>query len=723
MAIFPSARSLALFGAVLLAPASATTLAELEARIGLSSELRQADAQLLATQARRELAAADTGIRLFGSMSLARGRDAARPERYRIETAQPNGLITTTEQILTPVAEGRNRVTGQLGIRLPLFGSRAVLDENLAQASAAIDVQRHRRKAVEMETLKALRYAYSQAYYGTIAGRLARDYLALEPAARQYLRARGAGRMVLADEQGRWLATFAEAAQHQGEAGAATDAALATIAAITGLAVNGEQLSDPAFAVHCLSEGVLQAAIESHPEIASLSALAEQRRREVAAAGAAAVEGSLSLSHSAIRENLGRSGYSGAIAVDISMPLGLDRWRAAQRGVALAELQRAQLALDARREAYVAGVRGALRTGEIAQQRLEAARQLLAAEDEAVRIAALRRARSQEGGEDSLLHKRYARYGAARAMLQASLALTLRQADLLGFSKACAGSPPDGVATGPGAALRNAGLNPVEPGAAATVDGRADRSHRLGWYAWHLFERLSAAGAARVLATLPPASRILMSMTRAELDSVKPDGAERQLLRAFLDAAHTAGIEVELLLGEPRWALPEHHADLLAIVADLQGLPFAGVHLDIERAQLPAAQRAQWAQGITALMRRIKEISRRPLSLSIHHRDATPALLSAFRANGADEVTVMYFNTRASTVGAVLVRLMKEHPQLRFSLAQSVEPQLPPGESHARSDPTQTIETLTALSHTLAAQPNFSGVVVQSLDHFLERVQ
>ena len=708
-------------GAAVAAPgrAGATTLAELEQRIGQSSMLRQADAQVAAAQARHEMTASDTGIRLFGSMSLTHGRDAVRPERYRIDNLQEGGLLTSSEQVLTALPVSRQRAGAQLGIRLPLFGSRQMLGEAVAQARDAVSVQRHRRKTVEMEALKALRYAYSEAYFRTAERELARDYLARESQARRYLLARGQGRMILEDEKRRLLATFSEAAQYQAEAAAAEEGALASIRAITGIELGPGQLANPGFRVDCLSAGALHDAIESHPDISYHRALAEQRRREIAAAEAGLVEGSLSVAQSAVRENGGRSGYGTAIAIDISMPLGYERWRAARRGVAVAEYRRAQLALDGRRDEYIAGVRAALRSHEVAHQRLETARQQLEAEAEGVRIAELRLARARQESEEPLLRRRYAHYSAARAVVHASLALALRDADLLGFSGGCTGAAPVGGSTAIGGAEREAGQH-AEAHAAA-VDGRTVSSNGLGWYAWHLFDRVAATSPAAVLNALPPGERVLMSLTRAEIGRVKAGGQQHRLLREFLDAARRAGLRVELLLGDPGWAMPARHADLLAILRELHGLPFAGLHLDIEREQLPQAQRAHWPEGIAALVRRISEESALPLALSIHPRDASDALLRTLAASGADEVTVMYYNTQAPLVRAFLSGLMRRHPQLGFSLAQSIEPELPSTESYARRPPQQAMAALRDLNATLA-QPNFRGVVVQSLDNYLERV-
>lgn len=705
------------------AEAGATTLAELEARVGQAGMLRQADAQVIAAQARHEMVASDTGVRLFGSMSLAYGRDAVRPERYRIDNLQDSGLITSTEHVLTALPDARQRVGAQLGIRLPLFGSRRLLDEAVAQASGAVSVQRYRRKAVEMEALKALRYAYSEAYFRRTEQQLAREYLAREPEARGYLDARGARGLILRDEQRRLLATFAEAAQYQGEAAAAEEAALASIGAMTGLALKPGQLADPGFRVHCLSAGTLHDALESHPDIAYHRELAEQRRREVAAAAAGLVEGSLSVAQSASRENSGRSGYASAIAVDLSMPLGYGRWRAARRGVAVAELQRAQLALDGRRDEYTSGVRAALRSRELAHQRLETAQQQLAAEAEGVRIAELRLARTRQDSEELLLRKRYAHYGAARAVVHASLALALREADLLGFAGRCDSANLDGGrAEATSGVLREAGSGRTVAGPADAADDRVPpASVALGWYGWRLFERVAAANPDAVLKALARGERILMSLTRAEIGRVKAGGEQRALLRQFLDAARGAGVRVELLLGDPHWALREHHADLLEVLHDLQGLPFAGLHLDIEREQLAPAHRARWADDIAALTRRVGETSALPLALSIHPRDASDGLLRALAANGADEVTVMYYNTQAPLVSAFLAGLMKRHPQIGFSLAQSIEPELPDTESYARRSPGQAVAALRGLSDTLA-HPNFRGVLVQSLDHYLERV-
>lgn len=718
-----TARTLYVVGSLALAPlcARAVTLAELEARVGQSVQMRDVEAQLAVAQARDAAARADTGIRLFGSMSLAHGRDAARPERYLIENVQPDGAITAREQVLTPLPVARSRAAAQIGIRLPLFGSRQVLDEAAAQTGAAIELQRYRRKVVELEVLKALRYAYADAYYRSLEAHLARHYLQREPAARRYLDARTARGMILADEQRRLLATFSEAAQHDAEAGAAVDKALAAIHAITDMKISAGDLAAPALRVHCLSVLTLQAAIEGHPDIAYYTAQAELRRRDIGAAAAGAVEGALSFSQGASRDPGGRSGYSGNVAVDVSIPLDLARWRATRRDVALAEFQRARLALDIRRTEYRAGLDDATRAVDAARKRLEAAHQRLDAETEGVRIAELRVARARSEGEEPLIRMRAARYSAARALAQAGLALAQREADLLGFGHQCQGGPPDG---GEGLrldkALNAAGLELAGPADVERI-APAQKADLLGWYAWRLFDRIATDDPVRVLQALPPAERILLSMTRTQIESAAPGGPNRQQLRRFLDAARRGGMRVELLLGEPLWALPEHHAEVSSIIDTMAALPFAGIHLDIEREQLALTQRARWSGGLATLVQRLGKASKLPLALSIHPRDATAGFLRMLAAHGVAEVTVMYYSTRADQVGALLARLMREHPDLGFSVGQSIEPELPASASYARLDRVATLAALRRVGDPLRAQLNFHGVVVQSIDHFLER--
>lgn len=678
------------------AAAPAITLAELEARVGHSNRMRLADAEREAAEARVQ-AASDNGIRLFGSASLSQGRDATRPERYRIDNLLPDGSASSSEQVLTAIPSSRGRAVAQLGVRLPLFGSRAALQETGRQAQGAAAAQRHRHRTAELEVLKALRYAYAQAYYGNLDLAQARGYAASAADSRRSLDARQARRLVLADEHSRLLATFSEAEDDVADASAAVASAAATIRLITAREIDAAALEAPAFSVHCLSAARLRAAVDTHPDIAYHAAVAAERRRALGAAGADAVAGGLSLSQSALRESGGRSGYSGAVGIDVSIPLELKRWRAARRGLAGAELREAELALEGRRNDYLLGVDQAVRLAGIARQRLATLTQREAAEAEGIRVAELRLAHARTESPETLIQKRYAHYMAARAAGRARLVLAQREADLLGFGQGC----------------------PAPAASAAPEAGGAAAAAKPGWYAWYLFERIATAPPQRVLEGLPPAGRILLSLTRAEIERVALPGPERERLRAFIEAARGAGIRIELLLGEPSWALEEGHADLLALLDRVRGLPFAGLHLDIERSQLPAAQQPRWEAGIVALTRRIGAASRMPLALSLHPRDASDSLLRSLAANGVDEVAVMYYSTRVPTVTGFLARVLQAHPRLGISLAQSVERELPNAESYGRMAPDQALAALRDVGKTLESEPNFRGILVQSLDQFM----
>ncbi|KFI08749.1 hypothetical protein JN27_02230 [Massilia sp. BSC265] len=679
--------------------------------------MRLAEAELDAAQA-RAAAAPDDGIRLFGSASLAHGRDATRPERYRIDNVLPEGAGSSREQVLTALPASRQRVVGQVGIRLPLFGSRAAVHEAGKQAGSAASAQRHRHKTAELEVLKALRYAYAEAYYANMDLARARDYAARGADSRRSLDARRARRLMLADEHSRLLSTFAEAGDDMAEAAAVASSAVTTIKLITGLDVDAAALDAPVFPVQCLSAGRLRAALDAHPDIAYHRAVATERRRALPASGTDGVEGGLSLSQSALRETGGRSGYSSAIAIDISIPLELKRLRSARRALAAAELRQAELALEGRRNDYLGGVENALRTAGIARQRLATLLQREAAEAEGVRIAEVRLARARQEGPETLIQKHYAYYAAARAAGRTRLALAQREADLLGFGQDCGAT----AASAPGAAGAASAARALRPASGPGPDDGhgAAGSTKPGWYAWYLYDRIAAAAPESVLAGLPPARRILLSLTRADIERISSPGPGRQRLRAFIDAAGAAGIGVELLLGDPSWALQERHADLLALLERIGDLPFTGLHLDIERSQLPTAQQSRWEAGIAALTRQVSGASRLPLALSLHPRDASDSLLRILAANGVDEVTVMYYSTRVPGVAAFMARVMQAHPRLGISLAQSVERELPDAESYGRMRPDRALTAMREVGKALEGEPNFRGVLVQSLDQFLE---
>ncbi|MFN3791620.1 hypothetical protein [Massilia sp.] len=679
--------------------AAATTLAELEARIGHSNRMRLAAAESEAANARVELAS-DSGIRLFGAATLAHGRDATRPERYRIDNLLPDGTGSSAEQVLTAIPSARGRAVAQLGIRLPLFGSRTALQESGRQAQGVANAQQYRHRTAELEVLKALRYAYAEAYYRNLDLARARAYAATAAGSRRSLDSRQARHLVLADERARLLATFSEAEDDAADAAAAATSAVTTIRLITGLEVDPAALAAPAFQVQCLSAAHLQAQIEAHPDIAYHAALAAERRRALGVAGTDAIEGGLSLSQSALRESGGRSGYSSAVSIDVSIPFELKRWRAARRGLAAAELRAAELALEARRNDFRLGADQVVLQAGIARQRLATLMQRESAEAEGIRVAELRLAHARETAMETLVQKRYAHYTAMRAAGRARLAVAQREADLLGMGRAC----PDPV--------------PAPP-AAAPVAAAGAAADKPGWYAWHLFERIATSPAQSVLQSLPPAKRILLSLTRDEIARVARPGPVRDRLGAFIEAARKAGIRVELLLGEPSWALEEGHADLLHLLAQLRDLPFAGLHLDIERSQLPPAQQPRWEAGITALTRRLGAAHRVPLGMSLHPRDASDTLLRNLAAGGVDEVTVMYYSTQAPSVTAFLARVLQAHPRLGISLAQSVERELPSAESYGRMAPDRALAALREVGEALQGEPNFRGILVQSLDQFL----
>jgi outer membrane protein TolC len=727
-------RLLVLFaGAVYTAAVAAQplTLAALEELVNTAPALRLAEADRIAAEARHEVALAAASPRLFVSGTVAQEKDPTRPEQYIVQSFRPDGRLDVFTQRLTPLASTHVRSGALIGVRIPLFGSREVILRDIDSARHGVSLQQLQERVTRMEVLKGLRYAYVEAYYRQVQSRLAQTYLSGEREAGRILALRKTARVALDTDIKGIETTYFSARHIAQETSAAADDAIARLQILAGQRVDGAVLATPAFAVACMTRAALEKAVDTHPDIVLHAAQLEHKRRLLASAGVGLTEGGVSLSHGRAKHSDGGHGRSTALAVDISIPLFADQWRRAQRAQSAAEASKAQIMLDVRRQEYLASLGKLFGDLGTRTQHLRLMRQRLDSSREAIRVASLRSVKPGADGFLPLLQARFNTYAAANNHLDAEIALAKAKIDLLGYGTRCDREPDSAedvaAAITPIIAANLAGAAPASlpsPAAHAPPSSMANSvagQPSIGWYAWDTFKRFKASTPREFWAALPDARRILLSLNGSELRAVLGRGKQAAQLRAFLAGAEARGIKVELLLGDPNWALANERGDLIRLVRSLSAFHFAGVHLDLERMQLAENRRAEWPDGIVATIAELRGATKVPISLSIHPRDVKlDGLLENLRKAGLDEVTIMAYMTNPNKVADLLMPVIQRHPHLRFSVAQSVESILPKEESYASFSRDARTRAWRELDGRLRQEPNFAGVIVQSLEDHLD---
>jgi len=242
------------------------------------------------------------------------------------------------------------------------------------------------------------------------------------------------------------------------------------------------------------------------------------------------------------------------------------------------------------------------------------------------------------------------------------------------------------------------------------------------WYVWKALARLDGNTSQRFWRSLPPTSRILVSLNAKEIAELGKKGQAHERLSKLLSSAKARQVKVELLLGDAEWVLPGQGEALLKTVHKLSAYNWDGIHLDIEQSQLPEGQKAQWQPGLIALVTRLRETTDLPLGLSIHPRDANePALLADLKKAGLNEVTFMAYITNPDKVAELVAPVMQRYPELKFSVAQSIEDELDKSESYFHAAPEKVAQSWAKLASRLSKEPNYAGLLIQSLDKFLDR--
>ncbi len=712
--------------------AETVTIKQMEEWIGAAPLLREAGESRTSASARQQQAEAGMAPQLFGNGAIGSFNNPVLTEQYLV---QGGPSTNPYYQTFTPQQMRYANISGVVGLRIPLFGTREENQRNLISANSNIAIQQLGEEVARWQALKGLRYAYSNYHYRLIQIRLAEAFLATEQEANRILLGRKSAGLVLEEDRLEYQTMFFAGRRNIAGYSAEMENSLNQMQMLTGHELANLQTVQPLFRTGCIVPGKVKNDAVSHPQIRLATQLLDEKRRLFEATDSM-LSGGVNIAQGLQKDLGGGSGSNTLISIDFTAPIYAKKWFNAKRAQATSEVHKAEIELERQSDEFNATVDQA--SSQLASKResLAFAGKRLESALEAWREARLRAGKLDGDVLEKLLQRKYALYRAANDYVEAELAQVLAQVDMLGLAQECSGSEDAkneielefipllrerliADNTAHSATLASFEAIPASSKFALKIDYQLANLDEtmLSWYAWHESGLIRSSGNQHFWSALPNTSRILLSFTPDEIEALQ-QGKSKQL-RSFLDSAYIQKIRVELLLGDPALALPENQDKLIALVSFFSQFSFSGIHLDIERSQLPQSQQPLWADGIVANIAALHKATPLPIALSLHPRDADiPGLFRRLYDAGLTEVTIMAYTTNQNNLLTTVVPIMRSEPELHFSVAQSVEPSLPNTESYNSEGRQRALAAWQTLAKQLRNEHNFNGIIVQSLENF-----
>lgn len=687
------------------------TLDQLEGSVDAASAIREAEASQTSAEARANVAEASMSPQLFGNGAIGRYTNPVFAEQYSVQSV---GTAPIT-QIYTPQPYPYTNVYGNIGLRFPLFGSREENKRNLISANSDVRTRGFNLEVARWQTLKALRYAYAGYYFRASQENLAQSFLKSQIEAKRTLGERESVGLLLNADRLEFESMYLAAARNEAVARAGKEQSFSLLQSLTGRKLENFSPSLPVLRTDCINPSGIE--VEAHPQIRLATAVLDEKR-SLLESTTTSISGGINIAQGIQKDMGGSSGRDTMISFDFTAPIFASDWLKAKQSSARAEVEKARIALETQKNEFGNTASGALSEIVSKKASLAFAEKKLDSAREAYREAKIRSEVLPGDVLEKLLQKKYAFYQAANDVIEAELNLTLAKADLLGLASGCreGNAEPlpefesvlDEPILLPAARMHNGLFLKLDFGMSEL------RQLKLSWYAWDGKKLLDSESDVRFWKELPHTSRILISFRKSELDELLKRKSAR--LDAFISKAKSRGIRVEILLGDPSWALPGEAAQLANLVLSLSGFSFSGIHLDIEHSELPQSQQPLWDQGVVEAVSAVRKASSLPIALSIHPRDAKHELLDRLRQAGLSEVAIMDYKTNRRKIFDDIEPILRENPSLSFSLSQSVEPMLPNTESYKSRK--RAISSWRILDEMLEREPNFVGIIVQSLENY-----
>ncbi len=708
-----------LIPALLLGPAVALALPpleQLETRIELSPAAQLAERAYESTRDALNAGRIGLGVSAFGSVGYAHNHD-----------------------IIDPVHSWTyNQGVVGGGLSIPVLGSRLQLEDSLSEQQVQLMQLDARRELQRRELVARLRKAYADYWQGQRLQLLARNYLQDEPTLERVVELRTRAGLLLDADRLELLSGFALARRDAAAGGADREVALGLMRELTGQDLDGGIAARPVVPTACVRN--LDASDDwpdSDPELVGLRRVVALRETSPRDSALYPVQSSVQLSYQT-REDMptGQRGGSAVLSWSFQVPVEYGSQRRLLARAAAAQLSRARLEYEIRRQELQQQRRELSARAAVLQQSAQFAAARLAAADAAIEERRLRAVKLDGDVAEQLQRARIQHYGAAKALVEADKAMVYWYADWARFEMApCQPTPgnvgpqlhePDGVtAERPVTAVRAVSLRPTVAQAAdprgvqAAMAVPANRA----LYLWRSAEWLTSAASElgeRKFGEIHSAgiARLLISLDAEQMRRAIADPSP--LVRA-VRSTHEHGLRVELLLGEPGWIRPEQRGGLQAIIEGLKSVPFDGLHLDLEPEQIDSApDKLPALLGLLAqTLTTASAVSPWPLALSIHPRDLDVRVGDSSFAEVLLKLrvspTIMVYVANPDRAVAIAEPLLGHYPQLSFSVALSLEKSLGPQESlwsYPEEERRRRIERV----ETRLAAANFSGLTLQLED-------
>ncbi|HEV3285462.1 MAG TPA: TolC family protein [Steroidobacteraceae bacterium] len=722
----PSHTLPALAAALWLAPAVALALPpleQLEARLELSPAAQLAERAYESTRDALNAGRIGLGVSAFGNVGYEHNHGIIDPQ--------------------SSWTYNQGMVGG--GLSMPLLGSRLQLEQSLSDQQVQLAVLDARRQLQRREIVARLRKAYGDYWLAQRLTLLAQSYLQDELTFEHVAELRTRAGLLLDADRLELSSGFSLARRDEASGGADREVALGMMRELTGQDLDGGIAVRPMVPLACAALAASDAEwVDADPELTGLQKVVAVREDSPRDSALYPVQSSVQLGYQTLEDwPTGQHGSSAVLSLTFQVPLEYGTERRLLKRAAAAQLAQARLEYDMRRQELKAQRSELVGRANVLTQSSDFAATRLAAADAAVEERSLRAVSLGGDVAEQLQRARVQRYNAAKALAEADKALVYWYADWARFEAAPCEAPanvgprpmlPESVTAGRAALLPAASFTPanVAPADAVSREAPGLKPDRA-LYLWHsadwLANTANTAGVGK-FAEMHTAGirRLLISLDAQQMQRALADPAP--LVRA-VRSTHEQGFSVELLLGDPTWIRPGGREQLLALIAGLKSVPFDGVHLDLEPAQLdPAPDKLPGLLvSLTRTLAAVSLASPWPVAMSTHPRDLDVQLprmrlgnVQLERASFAQALrelkvspTLMVYVANPERAVAIAEPLLQRYPQLSFSVALSLEKSLPREESLWAYPPDERRQRIERVERELASA-NFRGVTLELED-------